>query len=50
MPTCSRCKFYQPKDAKIGECTNVGVVILPDNDTSSPQRAQRAQRPQISHE
>jgi hypothetical protein len=34
MPTCSQCKFYKPKDAKTGECTNVGIVIPPDNDTS----------------
>jgi hypothetical protein len=34
MPACSRCKFYKPKDVKIGECTNAGVAIPPDNDTS----------------
>lgn len=34
MPTCSQCKFYKPKDAKTGECTNVGIVIPSDNDTS----------------
>jgi hypothetical protein len=34
MPTCSQCKFYKPKDAKMGECTNVGIPVQPDNDTA----------------
>jgi hypothetical protein len=34
MPTCSQCKFYKPRDARMGECTNVGIAIPPDNDTS----------------
>lgn len=34
MPTCAQCKFYRPRDAKSGECTNSGLAISADSDSA----------------
>ena len=40
MPACHQCKFFRPRNLQSGECTNLRLILPPDQDADQcPIRA-----------